>query len=61
MNNIFDIFKIQRSICSYILIVTFLIELIFFFFLVGFSYSRTQAFSIPGTKKGMKALVTGMF
>jgi hypothetical protein len=27
--------------------------------LVGFSYNRTQAFSVPGTKKGMKALVTG--
>ncbi|CAF4399816.1 unnamed protein product, partial [Adineta steineri] len=25
----------------------------------GFSYNRTQAFSVPGTKKGMKALVTG--
>ncbi|CAF1670248.1 unnamed protein product, partial [Adineta ricciae] len=27
--------------------------------MVGFSYNRTQAFSVPGTKKGMKALVTG--
>jgi hypothetical protein len=26
---------------------------------VGFSYNRTQAFSVPGAKKGMKALVTG--
>jgi hypothetical protein len=26
---------------------------------IGFSYNRTQAFSVPGTKKGMKALVTG--
>ncbi|CAF3366430.1 unnamed protein product [Rotaria socialis] len=25
---------------------------------VGFSYNRTQKFSVPGTKKGMKALVT---
>ncbi|CAF5151731.1 unnamed protein product, partial [Rotaria magnacalcarata] len=25
----------------------------------GFSYNRTQKFSVPGTKKGMKALVTG--
>ncbi|UJR30876.1 hypothetical protein I4U23_018388 [Adineta vaga] len=27
--------------------------------MVGFSYNRTQPFSVPGTKKGMKALVTG--
>ena len=27
--------------------------------LVGFSYNRTQTFTVPGTKKGMKALVTG--
>lgn len=26
---------------------------------IGFSYNRTQTFSVPGTKKGMKALVTG--
>ncbi|CAF4168976.1 unnamed protein product [Rotaria sp. Silwood2] len=26
---------------------------------VGFSYNRTQTFTVPGTKKGMKALVTG--
>lgn len=26
---------------------------------IGFSYNRTQTFTIPGTKKGMKALVTG--
>ncbi|CAF1311577.1 unnamed protein product [Rotaria magnacalcarata] len=26
---------------------------------MGFSYNRTQTFSVPGTKKGMKALVTG--
>jgi hypothetical protein len=32
-----------------------------FFILVGFSYNRTQTFTVPGTKKGMKALVTGIF
>jgi len=37
------------------------IEIKFFFLLVGFSYNRTQTFSVPGTKKGMKALVTGIF
>ncbi|CAF1367956.1 unnamed protein product [Adineta ricciae] len=26
---------------------------------IGFSYNRPQTFTIPGTKKGMKALVTG--
>ncbi|CAF2880656.1 unnamed protein product [Rotaria sp. Silwood2] len=26
---------------------------------IGFSYNRTQTFTVPGTKKGMKALVTG--
>ncbi|CAF0795013.1 unnamed protein product [Rotaria sp. Silwood1] len=26
---------------------------------VGFSYNRTQTFTVPGTKKGMKALLTG--
>lgn len=26
---------------------------------IGFSYNRTQTFTVPGAKKGMKALVTG--
>jgi hypothetical protein len=26
---------------------------------IGFSYNRTQKFTVPGNKKGMKALVTG--
>ncbi|CAF0958373.1 unnamed protein product [Didymodactylos carnosus] len=28
---------------------------------IGFSYNRSQAFSVPGQKKGMKALVTGQY
>jgi hypothetical protein len=33
----------------------------FYSILVGFSYNRTQTFIVPGTKKGMKALVNGKF
>lgn len=43
------------------ILITFILIILLFSFLVGFSYNRAQTFNVPGTKKGMKALVTGMF